>query len=181
MGATLGDQSAQAATTAARVSLQAIRVSFRATSLTARPIRNIIRGLTRNVSSIVADHAPGRNVTMRQLGGNVENIEIDKQEDLKALKRELRRYQVDYHITHDRDTDKYTVYFAGRDINAVKQSLEKIVADWDKNSDRKPMQERFSSAKEAAAQLNAARKAERSTEKVAEQAAEKLTQQRDAR
>ena len=181
MGATLGDQLSQPAATAARVSLQAIRVSFRATTLTARPIRNIMRGLTRKVSAIATDHAPGKNVTMRMLGGNIESVEIDKQEDIKVLKRDLRRYQVDFHITHDRDTDRYTVYFAGKNISAVKQSLQKIVAEWDQNAGRKPMKERFNTAKEASAQLNAARKVERSAEKTAEQAVEKLTQSRDAR
>ncbi len=186
MGATLGDQLSQAATTAARVGLrsssQAINVSFRATKLTAR----LIIALARTLLQSAASHAPGKQMTMRQLqknSNNIENIDLDAQKDLKALKKELRRQQVDFHVTRQRGTDQYTVYFAGRDVNAVKKSLEKVVSGWDKAAGRKPMKERFAAAKAAAAERNAARKAERSAEHTTEKAVSDAARssQRDAR
>lgn len=140
---------------------QASVISFRSAELTARLLRSIIR------QTVEASDNGGKKISNRKLNsrGATEHIDLDSQEDLRALRKELRRYGVDYSIMKNPSTDQYEVWFLGKDLQRVHEGLKKAVAQWDKDAGRKPMAERFTDAKAEADRRNAERAAEKAHQK----------------
>lgn len=84
-----------------------------------------------------------------------ENVEI-KSEDLKVLKRQLKKYGVDFAIMKDKENGNSSVFFKARDSNRMYEGLEKVIKgvfiDWDKNADKKQIKETLKQAEQRAAQ-----------------------------
>lgn len=137
---------------------QAATISFRTAHLSAALLKAIIRHYVVS-SQKKSDVEGGRLISDRELNarGATENINLDSYEDLKALQRELRNYGVDYSVKHQPDTDTYEVWFLGKDIKRVNEGLARVVAQWDKDADRKPFAERLSAAEKTAEKRNAER------------------------
>ena len=152
-------------------------MTFYATRLSASVLRQVIRHVTQQRASRAeaarADEV-GHEVNLRDLSGQKEKVDLDSQEDLRALREELLRYQVDYSVLHDTETGKYEVWFASRDIGQVHAGLERVVKDFDRNAGRTPMAERFEAAKEEAVKRNTERAAE-GVEQVVKEAAKEVT------
>jgi hypothetical protein len=86
--------------------------------------------------------------SLRQL--NRHERQLDRvemaDEDIKAFKRELRRYAVDYSLTQDKETGVFQVYFKSQDVERIYAGLERCVANYANNRDKKPMKQRAQEA-----------------------------------
>lgn len=57
---------------------------------------------------------------------------------MQAFKRELNKYAVDFSIKKDTETQNYTVFFKGQDVDRVYKGLQKCVENFQKGS-KKPI------------------------------------------
>lgn len=143
MGAVLGEE--------------AVRVQTDAVRLTTTLLRQLIRA---TVQSHQQQNGEMKLKTLNAQGRQLESVELPG-EDVQRLRRQLKRYQVDFSVLRDRESGKYEIFFKSQDAERVYKGLEQVVADWDRNTERKPAKELFAAAKKEAARRQAERSAER--------------------
>lgn len=142
MGAVLGEE--------------AVRVQTDTVRLTTTLLRQLIRATVQSYQQ----HGEMKLKMLNAQGRQLESVELPG-EDMQRLRRQLKRYQVDFSVLRDRETGKYEVFFKSQDAERVYKGLEQVVADWDRNTERKPAKEIFAAAKKEAARRQAERSAER--------------------
>lgn len=138
----------------AEIGEQAIQIEWKATKITVAALKALIQLLVSNRGKIVHGQQSLKKLNLH--GKKLESVEMAG-EDIKAFRRELNRYAVDFSIKQDSDTKKYTVFFKGQDVERVYSGLEKCVANFDRTS-KKPMKEVMEKAEQKAEERNANRK-----------------------
>lgn len=145
MGAVLGEEAVRVQTDAVRLSAALLRQLIRATVQQRRQQEQS------GEMKLKALNAQGRQLESVELPG----------EDIQRLRRQLKKYEVDFSVLRDKENGKYELYFKSQDAERVYKGLEQVVADWDKNAERKPAKELFAAAKQEAARRQAERTASR--------------------
>lgn len=143
MGAVLGEE--------------AVRIQTDAARLTGTLLRQLIR------AAVQSRQQSSGEMSLKKLdaqGRQLESVEIPG-EDVQRLRRQLKKYQVDFTVLRDRESGKYQLFFKSQDVDRVYKGLEQAVAEWDRTAGRKPAKELFAEAKREAAQRQAARKSRR--------------------
>src|SRR5690242_8581178 len=78
--------------------------------------------------------------------GALEHVDLGKT-DVRPLKTELRRYKVDFSVQHNKDTDKYHVFFKAQDRDLINLALENVITKFsqvlEKTEEKKPLKERM--------------------------------------
>ena len=110
------------------------------------------------------------------LGENGEGTEKTKKDlqkqakqmrqDIRALRREFKRNQVDLAVKKNPETGYYTVFYGANDVNRAKKAFEKVLGKSVEKPKRPPMKERLA----AAVKESERREAARAVEKIAERA-----------
>lgn len=132
---------------------QAVQIIFKASSITLAGLKSVIQLALQNRNSI--EHGQQSLKKLNLQGKKLESVEISG-EDIKAFRRELNKYSVDFAIMKDAETQNYTVFFKGQDVDRVYTGLQKCVANFEKGQ-KKPMKEAMQEAEQKAAEKNTAR------------------------
>lgn len=139
---------------AADLQEQAVQVEWKAAKITAAALKGLIEQILANRGKITHGEQSLKKLNLQ--GKKLESIELTG-EDMQAFKRELNKYAVDFSIKKDTETQNYTVFFKGQDVDRVYKGLQKCVENFQKGS-KKPIKEVMKEAEEKAAQRNAERK-----------------------
>ena len=138
---------------AADLQEQAVQVEWKAAKITAAALKGLIEQILANRKKITHGEQSLKKLNLQ--GKKLESIELTG-EDMQAFKRELNKYAVDFSIKKDTETQNYTVFFKGQDVDRVYKGLQKCVENFQKGS-KKPIKEVMKEAEEKAAQRNAER------------------------
>lgn len=138
---------------AADLQEQAVQVECKAAKITAAALKGLIEQILANREKITHGEQSLKKLNLQ--GKKLESIELTG-EDMQAFKRELNKYAVDFSIKKDTETQNYTVFFKGQDVDRVYKGLQKCVENFQKGS-KKPIKEVMKEAEEKAAQRNAER------------------------
>ena len=138
---------------AADLQEQAVQVEWKAAKITAAALKGLIEKILANREKITHGEQSLKKLNLQ--GKKLESIELTG-EDMQAFKRELNKYAVDFSIKKDTETQNYTVFFKGQDVDRVYKGLQKCVENFQKGS-KKPIKEVMKEAEEKAAQRNAER------------------------
>jgi len=128
---------------ATEIQEQAVKVSLNTLEVSAKTLKELIITLVRNQYRI--QHGEQRIAKLNLQNRQLDSVELAG-EDIKAFRRELNKYAVDFSVVQDRKKGTYSVYFKGQDVERVYQGLRKCVEDFDKVADKKPMQETMQTA-----------------------------------
>ena len=140
---------------------QTVQVEYRAARITGRALLRIMESLIRKLSAQRDGNVHGEQ-SMRQLNRQdkaLESVAITDK-DMKAIRRELNKYGVDYAIMKEPGSDTHKLFFKGKDVQQIHDALQKVVADLGKEQ-RTPMKKVMEKAKEEATRRNASRDKER--------------------
>lgn len=138
---------------AADLQEQAVQVEWKAAKITAAALKGLIEQILADRGKITHGEQSLKKLNLQ--GKKLESIELTG-EDMQAFKRELNKYAVDFSIKKDTETQNYTVFFKGQDVDRVYKGLQKCVENFQKGS-KKPIKEVMKEAEEKAAQRNAKR------------------------
>lgn len=138
---------------AADLQEQAVQVEWKAAKITAAALKGLIEQILANRKKITHGEQSLKKLNLQ--GKKLESIELTG-EDMQAFKRELNKNAVDFSIKKDTETQNYTVFFKGQDVDRVYKGLQKCVENFQKGS-KKPIKEVMKEAEEKAAQRNAER------------------------
>ena len=130
-----------------------VQVEWKAAKITAAALKGLIEKILANREKITHGEQSLKKLNLQ--GKKLESIELTG-EDMQAFKRELNKYAVDFSIKKDTETQNYTVFFKGQDVDRVYKGLQKCVENFQKGS-KKPIKEVMKEAEEKAAQRNAER------------------------
>lgn len=133
---------------AADLQEQAVQVEWKAAKITAAALKGLIEKILANREKITHGEQSLKKLNLQ--GKKLESIELTG-EDMQAFKRELNKYAVDFSIKKDTETQNYTVFFKGQDVDRVYKGLQKCVENFQKGS-KKPIKEVMKEAEEKAAQ-----------------------------
>jgi len=126
---------------AADVDEQAVKVTIKATEITAQVLKDVIsRLLNRNYS----DQGEQKLSKLNEQDKKLESIDISS-EDLRGIRKELNRHAVDFSVMKDKTAGKYTVYFKAKDVDRVYAGLQKYMKGIPLTS-KKPIKEVFEQA-----------------------------------
>ena len=123
---------------------QAIEVEWSATKVTAKTIKEIIQALLagRNELSRGSQSLKKLNLHERQL----ESVELSGN-DIRAFRRELNKYAVDFAVMKNKGTGTFSVFFKAQDVDRVYSGLEKCVEQFSKSEKRRSLHDRLEDAK----------------------------------
>ena len=131
---------------------QAVRVSVKTAEISFRVIKNLIETLLANRER--TQHGEQKLSKLNLQNRQLESVEITDS-DLKALRRELNKYSVDFSIFKEKNSENHTVYFKGQDVERVYQGLSNCIKDFDKEKMRKPVKEKLKEAEQRSAKREA--------------------------
>ena len=144
---------------------QAVRVSVKTAEISFRVLKNLIETMLANRER--TQHGEQKLSKLNLQNRQLESVEINDS-DLKALRRELNKYSVDFSIFKERNSENHTVYFKGQDVDRVYQGLSNCIKNFDKESLKKPVKEKLKDAEQRSAQRESERpkqKEERSADR----------------
>ena len=121
---------------AADLQEQAVQVEWKAAKITAAALKGLIEQFLANRKKITHGEQSLKKLNLQ--GKKLESIELTG-EDMQAFKRELNKYAVDFSIKKDTETQNYTVFFKGQDVDRVYKGLQKCVENFQKGS-KKPIE-----------------------------------------
>lgn len=101
---------------AADLQEQAVQVEWKAAKITAAALKGLIEQIIANREKITHGEQSLKKLNLQ--GKKLESIELTG-EDMQAFKRELNKYAVDFSIKKDTETQNYTVFFKGQDVDRV--------------------------------------------------------------
>jgi hypothetical protein len=105
---------------AADLQEQAVQVEWKAAKITAAALKGLIEQILANREKITHGEQSLKKLNLQ--GKKLESIELTG-EDMQAFKRELNKYAVDFSIKKDTETQNYTVFFKGQDVDRVYKGL----------------------------------------------------------
>lgn len=130
-----------------------ICVSVKAAELSAKVLLSAIKLACR----MIQKRQYQGNMSLRNLrkdGRELESVPLDRQ-DLSALKKELKAYQVDYSIKKDPTQGVYHFFFKGQDLEIINIALKNCI---EKATLQVPLKERLQQAQQKAEKINKNRK-----------------------
>lgn len=152
---------------------QAIQISISTDRITAEILRTVIRECTyrhhMKSRQPAAVHGEQSLEDLNAQGRQLENVEL-KDQDVQNIRRELKRYEVDFSIMKEPDSDTYRLFFKSQDVDRVYLGLKKWVKDFDRTAGRTPMAEQMQHAAKEAQERNAAHDAARAAEQTVKRA-----------
>ncbi|EOH86403.1 MULTISPECIES: DUF3801 domain-containing protein [Enterococcus] len=98
---------------------------------------------------VIQNTGQQRFTNLRKQNATLEHVDVN-QEDLAAIKAELKRYKVDFAIEHNQETDKTHVFFKAQDRDIINLALENVLIKF--NADKTIEQEQ--PTKDAAQEQN---------------------------
>ena len=117
---------------------QAIKITLRASEITLRTLLAMCQEAlarkdypTQGEQSLKSLNAQGRQI---------ESVDMDSA-DMKAFRRALRRYAVDFSVTREDRGGPYQVYFKAQDVDRVYLGLQKCLESFAGSKERKPIRE----------------------------------------
>lgn len=125
----------------------------------------------RQIGRSKAVHVVQGEQSLKELSAQGRELkrETVHEKDLQTWRRELKRYEVDFHVMKvPGREDVYYLFFKAQDIDRVDLGLGKCVEEFQ----RPPLSQQLEAAVKEAASRNAQRAAEQAVEKVAEKVAE---------
>ncbi len=132
-------------------------------------IREYLRGHVSRARQKQIAHGEQSLKDLNAQGRELTEISIaDK--DIQQLRRELNKYEVDFHIMRDDDAGIYHVFFKAQDIERVDMGLEKCALKF-ADVVRRPMKEQMADATKEAEQRNTAQAAEKTVSRAMQQEA----------
>lgn len=126
---------------------EAIQVYVKVGKITASVLWAIIKALVAHHKSSQNSPKHGKQslkALAKQRRG-LENVDIAK-EDIKRMRRELKKYHIDFAVAWNKESSCYNVFFKGQDKNLIYRSLEKFVKNTAKEMAKKSVKERINSA-----------------------------------
>ena len=158
----LADQGLQTAATAQRFGGQIMMAA----------IQHYLMG--RQIGRSKAVHVVQGEQSLKELSAQGKELKREQvhEKDLQTWRRELKRYEVDFHIMQVPGKDTYYLFFKAQDIDRVNLGLGKCVEEFK----RPPLSEQLEAAAKEAASHNAQRAAEPAMEKAAAKVAEKAAE-----
>lgn len=155
---------------------QAVQITVSADRITAGILRSIMREYVyqyhKNSQKPSAVHGEQSLEELNAQGRQLEHVDL-KDEDIQAVRQELRRYGVDFSIKKEPDSDTYHLFFKSQDIDRVHLGLEKVVKRFDRTSNRTPMEEQMKAATQEAQERNTAHDAQRAAEQAVKRAVQR--------
>lgn len=118
---------------AADLQEQAVQVEWKAAKITAAALKGLIEQILANREKITHGEQSLKKLNLQ--GKKLESIELTG-EDMQAFKRELNKYAVDFSIKKDTETQNYTVFFKGQDVDRV--YTDNTITDRVISSERNP-------------------------------------------
>lgn len=146
---------------------QALRVTWKTAHVTAAALLDLIRGL-------VDHHRQDKHGEQSLHRLNRQNMKMSsiplppEQHDLKAIRRELNRYSVDFSIRRGSDDKTYTVFFKAQDEDRVYKGMESCLKEFalkDQDKNKRPIREVLEDAARRSAEMSANRDHTRTAEK----------------
>lgn len=132
-----------------------IQTSWRGVEITAAALRALILSILANRNAIVHGEQSLQKLNLQNK--KLESVQL-AQDDIKAFKRELKRYAVDFHVMKNKETGERTVYFKGQDIDRIYSGLENCIKNIPEfqvqNASKRKMNEVMQEAVEKAAAKN---------------------------
>lgn len=117
---------------------QAAEYVLRLSTMTAQEVIKLLavklpgKAIDMSKQAIHHQRITGRqNLAELQKKGALEHVDIDKT-DLRALKKEFKKYNIDFSMIRVKGTNEFHVFFRGNDIDRVHLGLEKVVKDFQK-------------------------------------------------
>lgn len=123
-------------------------------------------GLTKLIGTVahsISNHFQGTKTGEQSIAAlnrqqrPLESSEIN-QTELHSVKKELKRYAVDFAVTKEKASDTVHLWFKAQDVGRIQCALQAVIASKDTPEQNK-VQEVCNRAKEAATVLNATRTA----------------------
>lgn len=149
---------------------QAVQISVSAEQLTGEIVRAVLQRYIFRLR-FPKENAVHGEQSLEDL--NAQNRELKRelidQENLEPIRRELKRYAVDFHVMKDPDGGPYQLFFKAQDVERVHEGLQRYVKDLGKP----PMEEQVKDAAKEADARNAAHDAAKEVEQVMKKAVEK--------
>ena len=108
---------------AADLQEQAVQVEWKAAKITAAALKGLIEKILANREKITHGEQSLKKLNLQ--GKKLESIELTG-EDMQAFKRELNKYAVDFSIKKDTETQNYTVFFKGQDVDRVYAASQQL-------------------------------------------------------
>lgn len=96
-------------------------------------------GATLKGIKVIQNTGQQRFTNLRKQNATLEHVDVN-QEDLAAIKSELKRYKVDFAIEHNEETDKTHVFFKAQDRDIINLALENVLIKF--NADKSIEQEK---------------------------------------
>ncbi|MGG5333805.1 DUF3801 domain-containing protein [Enterococcus sp. AZ163] len=109
---------------------------------------------------VIQNTGQQRFTNLRKQNATLEHVDVN-QEDLAAIKAELKRYKVDFAIEHNQETDKTHVFFKAQDRDIINLALENVLIKF--NADKTIEQEQ--PTKDAAQEQNQEKNQDQEKEK----------------
>jgi hypothetical protein len=132
---------------------EAIKVTLKGTQISFRVLKALIQTLLENRDKI--SHGEQSLKKLNLQNKQLESVPITSN-DIKALRKELNRYSVDFHIMKDRNSGEHTVFFKGQDVDRVYQGLSNCIKNFDRDTvKKKPIKEVIKEATEKVAEREA--------------------------
>lgn len=155
---------------------QAVQITVSADRITAGILRTVMQEYVyqyhMNSRQSSVTHGEQSLEELNAQGKQLEHVDL-KDEDIQAVRQELRRYGVDFSIMKEPDSDTYHLFFKAQDIDRVRLGLEKVVKDFDRTLNRTPMEEQMKAATQEAQERNAAHDAEKAAEQAVKRAVQR--------
>lgn len=117
---------------------KAVKIIYKGAKITSRIIGELIRDYLRQTER--QTYGKQSLKKLNQKGRAIDSIPVINQ-DLKGMKRELKKYGVDYSVRKRLSEDNtYDVYFKGSDINQIQTALRNYTTKtFQKNLREKPL------------------------------------------
>ncbi|CAM2078033.1 MAG: DUF3801 domain-containing protein [uncultured Clostridium sp.] len=103
---------------------KAISVSIKTSQVTSKLLLEVIKAIANNRYKVVNGEQSLKELNKK--GRALENINIDKN-DLRAIKRQLKKDGIDFAIKKDNSNDIFNLYFKAQDISQIEKIFKEYV------------------------------------------------------
>lgn len=131
------------------VAKESVKVIYKGTEVTSQVIDSLIRLYLKYKQEQKAEKKTGEK-SIKELNKTEKKLEsiTIAQEDLRGLKRELKKFGIDFAVVKNQKDNTYEIYFKGSNINQIKHSLENYLAQRLKIEKKPSIKEKIRLAKE---------------------------------
>lgn len=136
---------------------QAVRVEVSAAKLAGRGIVDILQMLSQSLHQ--QQYGQQSIAQLNKQGRQLTSVDVDST-TIRAVKRQLKQYSVDFAITKEKGTGKMYLWFKGQDVERIQAALQNCIAEMGKQRDAPvaKLQDLCERAAARAAEINQAQK-----------------------